>query len=247
MVFLDDNPFERNMVRSAIPDIQVPELPEDPAEFIGFLSAQNLFETASYLRGDKSKAKQYRAEAERLEVQKTFANESDYLASLDMRAELQEFTGFNTPRVAQLTQRSNQFNLRTRRYTEDDIIRFAESDQYVDMAFTLADKYGNHGLICVVILELRENVAFIDTWLMSCRVLKRGVESFVLNAIVAKARELGLQTVIGEFLPTPKNAMVAGHYQGLGFAEEDDHWLLPVGAYEDRRCLITTQSSLDEN
>ena len=243
MVFLDDNPFERNMVRSAIPEIQVPELPNDPAAYISFLSAQNLFETSSYLYEDKYKAQQYRAEAERMEVQKAFVSEDDYLASLDMQSEVQEFTKFNIPRVAQLTQRSNQFNLRTVRYNEDDITRIAKSDQYIDMAFTLKDKYGDHGLICVVVLELQGDVAFIDTWLMSCRVLKRGVENFVLNSIVAKAREYNLEFVIGEYLQTPKNAMVTEHYSDLGFSKESDCWHLSVSSYEERQCHISKKLS----
>ena len=239
MVFLDDNPFERNMVRTEIPDIQVPELPDDPADYVHFLAGQNLFETASFLKGDKDKAKQYQAEAKRVAVHKSYANEDDYLASLEMKAELQPFTKFNTPRVAQLTQRSNQFNLRTQRYTENDITRISNSCDHAGIAITLRDKYGDHGLISVIVIERQGSTAFIDTWLMSCRVLQRGVEDFVLNAIVAKARQMGLESVTGEYLLTPKNAMVADHYGLLGFQQNDKLWVLPVSTYENHRCFIT--------
>ena len=121
MVFLDDNPFERQMVRENIPDITVPELPKDPGEYLEFLYSQNLFETASYSLADKDRTKQYQIEAKRMSFSKTFTNEADFLKSLHMLSEISGFTKFNTPRVAQLSQRSNQFNLRTIRYTEADV------------------------------------------------------------------------------------------------------------------------------
>lgn len=122
MVFLDDNPFERNMVRENVPGVTVPELPEEPSEYLEFLYTQNLFETASYSSADKERTKQYQVEAQRVATAKKFTNEGDFLKSLEMVSEVSGFTSFNTPRVAQLSQRSNQFNLRTVRYTEDQII-----------------------------------------------------------------------------------------------------------------------------
>ena len=128
MVFLDDNPFERNIVRENIPGITVPELPEDPGEYLEYLYGLNLFETASYSSLDKDRTAQYQVEARRVKLQKTFTNEADFLRSLDMTSVVSGFTRFNTPRVAQLSQRSNQFNLRTIRYTEADIERMAADE-----------------------------------------------------------------------------------------------------------------------
>jgi FkbH-like protein len=213
MVFLDDNPFERNIVRENIPGITVPELPEDPAEYLEYLYTLNLFETVSYSGEDAERTKQYQVEAQRAVLQKSFGSEDEFLQSLQMLSLVEPFTKFNTPRVAQLSQRSNQFNLRTVRYTEADIERMADNTNYAPFTFTLADKFGDNGLICIIILKKEStDVLFIETWLMSCRVLKRGMEDFTLNSIVNYARDNGFAYLKGEYIPTPKNDMVKDHW-----------------------------------
>lgn len=246
MVFLDDNPFERNIVRENIPGITVPELPEDPAEYLEYLYALNLFETASYSNADKDRTKQYQVEAKRVSLQKTFANEADFLKSLNMVSVVSGFNKFNTPRVAQLSQRSNQFNLRTIRYTEADITAMAENPDVIDLSFTLEDKFGDNGLIAVIIMKkLDEESLFVDTWFMSCRVLKRGMENFTLNTMVERAKAAGYKRIIGEYLPTPKNKIVEQHYPGLGFTKIEgaatDLYELNVGTYVPRECYIETK------
>lgn len=243
MVFLDDNPFERNMVREAIPEITVPELPEDPGDYLEFLYSENLFETVSYSAGDKDRTKQYQVEAQRVEQRKTFANEADFLKSLNMLSTVEGFTPFNTPRVAQLSQRSNQFNLRTVRYTDGDIERMEADDAFKCFSFTLEDKFGDNGLICVVILKKEnEEELFVDTWFMSCRVLTRGMEAFTLNTVVEYARANGFKRIIGEYIPTAKNAMVEEHYPSLGFEPVADDsrrlFALDVEAYSEKECFI---------
>ena len=243
MVFLDDNPFERNMVRENVKGVTVPELPEDPGEYLEYLYTQNLFETASYSSADKDRTKQYQVEAQRVSSAKKFTNEADFLKSLEMISEVSGFTSFNTPRVAQLSQRSNQFNLRTVRYTEDQINAIESDPKQKGFAFTLEDKFGDNGLIAVVILQEKDKgYLFVDTWFMSCRVLKRGMENFTLNTIVAWAKENGYKKIIGEYLPTQKNGMVAEHYTGLGFTKleggETAQWELDVDAYQNRECFI---------
>ncbi len=219
MVFLDDNPFERNMVREGIPELCVPELPEDPGDYLEYLYGLNLFETASYSSADKDRTKQYQVEARRASSALSFANEADFLESLGMVSEVHGFDSFNIPRVAQLSQRSNQFNLRTVRYTEDEVRKMGEDPGFACFSFTLADKFGDNGLICVVILEKQDDATlFVNTWFMSCRVLKRGMEAFTLNTLVAYAREHGFKRIVGEYLPTAKNGMVADHYLRLGFS-----------------------------
>lgn len=247
MVFLDDNPFERNMVRENIPGITVPELPEDPGEYLEFLYGENLFETVSYSGLDKDRTKQYQVEAQRVSLQKTFANEADFLKSLHMVSEVSGFTKFNTPRVAQLSQRSNQFNLRTIRYTEGDIETMAADKDTIDLSFTLEDKFGDNGLIAVVIMKRQDSeTLFVDTWFMSCRVLKRGMENFMLNTMVECAKEKGYKRIIGEYLPTPKNKMVEQHYPNLGFVKIDGaptaQYVLDVDTYESRECYIERKS-----
>lgn len=246
MVFLDDNPFERNMVRENVPGVTVPELPEDPGEYLEYLYTQNLFETASYSSADKDRTKQYQVEAQRVANAKKFTNEGDFLKSLEMVSEVSGFTSFNTPRVAQLSQRSNQFNLRTVRYTEDQITAIENDPKQKGFAFTLEDKFGDNGLIAVVILQEKDpETLFIDTWFMSCRVLKRGMENFTLNTIVEYAKANGYKKIIGEYLPTPKNGMVAEHYTGLGFTKLEDtetaQWKLNVEKYQNRECYINVK------
>jgi FkbH-like protein len=239
MVFLDDNPFERNMIRENIPGINVPELPEDPAEYLEYLYTLNLFETVSFSGEDAERTKLYQVEAKRAVLQASYTNEDDFLKSLCMTSLVEPFNKFNTPRVAQLSQRSNQFNLRTVRYTEDDIKHLITRPDTYTIAFTLEDQHGDNGLICVIILK-KENAEtlFVDTWLMSCRVLKRGMEHFILNNVVALAKQHGYTNLKAEYLPTAKNQMVKDHYKKLGFNEYDGKWMLNVLSYEDKPCFI---------
>lgn len=243
MVFLDDNPFERNMVRENVPGVTVPELPEDPGDYLEYLYSLNLFETASYSSADKDRTKQYQVEAKRVSSARAFTNEADFLKSLNMVSEVNGFDSFNTPRVAQLSQRSNQFNLRTVRYTEDEIKTLSTNPAYACFSFTLEDKFGDNGLICVIILEKKDaETLFVNTWFMSCRVLKRGMENFTLNTLVAYAKENGFKKIIGEYLPTLKNGMVNDHYPNLGFIKlestDTDQYVLDVDAYKERECYI---------
>ncbi|MBL0359237.1 MAG: HAD family hydrolase [Chitinophagaceae bacterium] len=243
MVFLDDNPFERNIVRENIAGITVPELPEDPAEYLEYLYRQNLFETISFSSEDAERTRQYQVEAQRTALHKSFTNEDDFLKTLQMVSLVEPFNKFNTPRVAQLSQRSNQFNLRTVRYIETDIEAIAADENYVPFTFALEDKFGDHGLICIIILK-KENTdtLFIDTWLMSCRVLKRGMENFTLNTIVNYANQHGFKYLKGEYLPTAKNEMVKDHYKNIGFEATADHWILDAAAYSQKKCFINTKS-----
>ncbi len=219
MVFLDDNPFERNLVRSMIPEITVPELPEDPALYLQYLRSLGLFETASYSAEDMGRTQQYRQQAERVIFESSFQSYDAYLEGLGMKAVSAPFDVFHYPRIAQLTQRSNQFNLRTVRYTEAEMEALAQDDNHICLYFTLRDKFGDHGLISVVILDKQaDNSLFVSEWLMSCRVLKRGMEEFIIDKIIRTAAENGFQRVIGEYIPTPKNAMVKDLYEKMGFA-----------------------------
>ena len=238
MVFLDDNPFERNLVRLELPDVIVPELPEDPAEYLDYLLSLNLFETASFSENDKDRTKQYQAEAERVSSVAKFANIDEYLASLEMVSDVKEVDSFSLPRVAQLTQRSNQFNLRTQRYTDEDLKSMIESKEYIAISYTLVDKYGDNGLISAVVLKKEKDFMFVDTWIMSCRVLKRTMEPFVLNTIVEEAKKLGYSKLIGEYLPTAKNGMVKDHYKNFGFEEKEGRWELNIDSFEKHKCFI---------
>lgn len=239
MVFLDDNPFERNIVRENIPNICVPELPEDPANYLEYLYELNLFETVSFSNEDSARTKLYQIEAERVKIKQKFTNEDDFLENLEMVSDVVHFNSFNTPRVAQLSQRTNQFNLRTIRYSEADIERISKSDEYVTFSFTLDDKFGENGLICAIILHKEDKkTLFIDTWFMSCRVLKRGMEIFALNTMADYAKENGYTKLIGEYIPTAKNMMVKDHYLELGFKNRGNHFILDVNNHQNKKSYI---------
>ena len=243
MVFLDDSPFERNLVRQQLPEVCVPELPEDPAEYMNTLSSLNLFETTAVSNADTARTRQYQQEAKRMESSLTFSNETEYLRSLQMTCQVDSLTDYNCPRVAQLTQRSNQFNLRTVRYTETQLRELDQDADAFIRTFTLADRFGASGLIGVLIAKRQPDGLFIDSWLMSCRVLKRGVEHFMLNVLVELARECGCNSIVGEYLPSPKNGMVSSLYPSLGFKQTgvEGRYRLDVQTFEPITCYINRQ------
>lgn len=232
MVFIDDNPFERNIVRENLPEISVPEMPEDPAEYLEYLYNQNLFETTSFSKEDADRTKKYQIESKRVAAKKIYINEVEYLKSLNMTSNISDFNNFNSPRVAQLSQRSNQFNLRTIRYTEEEIYNIIQSDLHFGFAFDLQDKFGEHGLICFLVLkEISDDTLFIENWVMSCRVLKRGMEKFTLNFLVDFAKKNNFKFVEGQYIETSKNILVKDHYSDLGFINNNDRWILNLSKY----------------
>ena len=244
MVFFDDNPFERNLVRTMLPEVEVPELPEDPAEYTAFARMQNLFDTNSYSDEDRVRTERYLAEKSRTELSAGIDNYDDYLKALGMKAVCAPFDAFHIPRIAQLTQRSNQFNLRTVRYSEQEIEEIAANPRYITRYYTLRDRFGEHGLIAVVILEKRENELFVNEWLMSCRVLKRGMEQFIADSILRAAREAGVARVVGEYIPTPKNAMVKDLYASMGFRPLGDGlYEARVDNYQNHQTFITEEEA----
>mgnify|MGYP000082418443 FL=1 len=172
-------------------------------------------------------------------TQKKYTNENDFLKSLEMVSDIEAFNNFNIPRVAQLSQRSNQFNLRTIRYAENDINKMINSENYFTFTFNLKDKFGDHGLICVIILNKQINsTLFIDTWFMSCRVLKRGMERFVLNHLVSYAKNNNFKFLEGEYIETPKNKLVKDHYSGLGFEKKYNNWILNLSDFSKLETYI---------
>jgi FkbH-like protein len=218
MVFLDDNPVEREIVRKHVEGITVPELPEDPAEYLPYLCTLNLFETASFSEEDAVRTKHYQEEAGRADFQKSFADEEEFLKSLQMKCTWKAFDAFSIPRIAQLSQRSNQFNLRTVRYTDAELNEIVADQNYFTCSFSLTDKFGEYGLIAAVILQAKNEALFVDTWIMSCRVLKRGMEKFTMNCILEIAKANGFKKITAEYLPTAKNGIVAQLLSDMRFS-----------------------------
>ncbi|MBI3878953.1 MAG: HAD-IIIC family phosphatase [Verrucomicrobia bacterium] len=217
-VFVDDNPAEIEIVRQFAPEVTTILLGPDPADYVGQLQDCRLFESHSFTAEDAQRTGQYRAEAGRKALLVSASDMDAYLESLAMTAEIREFTAEDAPRLAQLINKSNQFNLTTRRRTEAEVLALVGRAESVAFSVRLADRFGDHGLISIVIGHVRDGALEIDTWLMSCRVLKRQVEETVLNELARLARARGCARLAGVYLPTAKNEMVRDFYPRMGFA-----------------------------
>lgn len=220
-VFFDDNPAEREEIRRALPQVEVVEVPPDPADYIPALESGLWFEAVELSEADRQRAEQYQQETQRREFQQSFGSMDEYLQSLEMRGSHGPVDDTNLQRVVQLLGKTNQFNLTTRRHSGDEVRRLLTLPGSIGMVFHLADKFGDHGLISVL-LAVPEHAApekslRIDTWLMSCRVIGRTAEQFLFNELLFRARDFGYQSLLGEFIPTRKNSLVADLLDRLGF------------------------------
>ncbi len=216
-VFLDDNPAERAQVRAALPEVAVPELPQDPAFYPRVLLSAGYFDAVSFSDEDQSRVAQYQANAQRLEVQSKARNLGDYLDSLKMKLTVKSFDQASRARVTQLINKSNQFNLTTKRYTENQVAEIETDESLHTYHARLHDTFGDNGIISVVICREDGEVWDIDTWLMSCRVLGRRVEEAVLNTVTAAAKKAGVLYLRGHYIPSPRNELVLNHFQKLDF------------------------------
>lgn len=222
IVFVDDNPAERALVRQALPQVAVPDLPADPAGYIQALSLHRYFETTGLTSEDTARARYYTANAKRSELAACATDLPTFLASLDMRVRVAPLTDVTIERAAQLVNKSNQFNLTTRRYTVAQLKEMGACPDWRTLTLSLRDNVDDNGLIAVVLLRKVDQTLTVDTWVMSCRVLQRGVEEFTRNELVALARAEECDLIVGTFIPTAKNTMVSDLYLRLGFT--------PVGA-----------------
>jgi len=233
MVFVDDNPVERGLVREILPEVAVPELGDDPALYARTILSAGFFEAVAFSDEDRKRAEFYQDNAKRVALQAQAGDVDAYLASLQMVIVFAPFDATGRARIAQLINKSNQFNLTTRRYGEAEVAALEQDPAVFTLQVRLLDTFGDNGMISAIICRPRDATSWeIDTWLMSCRVLGRRVETMVLREIVASARSRGIERLIGIYRPTARNGMVSDHYQKLGFtrgaaAEGDgDEWLL---------------------
>jgi FkbH-like protein len=218
IVFLDDNPSERGLVRRLLPQVAVPELPNDPSLYARTLMASGYFETTTFSDEDRGRAGFYRDNSRRLALQGQAEDIEGYLKSLQMVISFRPFDDTGRVRTTQLINKSNQFNLTTRRYTEAEVREVARDPRCFTLQVGLSDIFGNNGMISVIICRESGGDWHIDTWLMSCRVLGRCVENAVLQELLSHARHRGIQRIIGAYRPTPRNQLVEDHYAKLGFA-----------------------------
>ena len=219
LVFIDDNPAERAIIRQLVPEVAVPEMPDDVTGYVRTIEQHRYFQVLSVGAEDFQRTAFYQADQERRHVQSTAADIETFLRSLEMKAAIGPINPTTLERSVQLIHRSNQFNLTTRRRTVAEVTRLLEDPSWISRTVSLSDRFGDNGLISVVLTHVGNEALEIDTWLMSCRVLQRGVEQFLLNHLVVLARERGRNVIRGQYIPTPKNALVRGHYEGLGFSK----------------------------
>lgn len=237
IVFVDDNPAEREIIHQTFPQVSAPDMGDMPEKYIRCIDRCGFFECVNISKDDLNKVTMYKQNAERSALSRNFTNYDDYLVSLEMVARIESFIPMYMQRIAQLTNKSNQFNLTTKRYTQAEIESTAADQSYITLYGKLMDKFGDNGVVSVVIGHIQEKSLDIDLWIMSCRVLKRGMECAMMDALVEKARHAGIETIYGYYYPTAKNGMVKDFYQLQGFEkiEEDEigntKWKLDTANY----------------
>jgi FkbH-like protein len=217
VVFVDDNPAEREQVRQLLPEVTVVELPDDPAGFVRALDLGGYFDWLQLSREDLARSDSYVAESRRNALLSEAADYNQYLRSLDMQVSFVPVNEESLPRFTQLINKTNQFNLRTVRYSPGSVSEAFRSDTRRLVAAHFRDRFSDFGIMSCLIVEKRDDVLFIDTWVMSCRVFKRGLEYAVMNRIVEIAAEMGCARIVGDYIPSKKNEIVSDLYSSLGF------------------------------
>ena len=237
LVFVDDNPAERARVRQMLPEVAVPELPDDPAYYVSALAQAGYFETLGLSADDANRAEQYRANASRTQSMENLGDYGAYLAALDMACDIRPFDSLGRTRIAQLINKSNQFNLTTRRYSEAEVAAIEGDAAKFTLQIRLSDRFGDNGMISVLIFDRSAPDWTCDSWLMSCRVLGRRVEEAALAAVASEARKAGAVRLIGHYIPSAKNMLVAEHFKKLGFVHDltdsngSSRWQLELATY----------------
>lgn len=246
IVFIDDNPAERAMVTASLPETEAPDI-GSPENYIGILDRSRFFEVTKLSSDDVKRNEMYRQNAARAAEQTQFADYGDYLRSLNMKAVIRDFEPIYIPRIAQLTNKSNQFNLTTLRISESEMENISKDDRYIRLYGKLSDKYGDNGVITVVIGQKENDKLHIKLWLMSCRVLKRDMELAMLDSLVDTAKAQGIKKLYGYYYKTAKNAMVKEFYGTLGFkklseTEDSSEWELDISDYKNKNKVIEVES-----
>lgn len=224
MVFIDDNPAEREIVKKSFSDILAPNI-DKIENYIQIIDRLGAFEVTTFSEDDSNRNKMYVAEKKRKQEMDHFMDYDDYLKSLEMHAEIHPFNPISYSRISQLSNKSNQYNLTTKRYTIEEIKRIAEDSRYVTLQGRLEDKFGDNGIVSLIIGEIKDNCCDIILWVMSCRVLKRNMEYAMMDCLVRVCGDFGVTEIIGKYIPSDKNAMVQDHYKRLGFScilKQDD-------------------------
>ena len=247
LVFVDDNPVERARVREALPPVAVPELPDDPAQYVPCIAAAGYFEAVTFTADDQQRTRQYAANAERNIVLGQATTIEDFLRDLDMRIEFGPVDSVNLARVTQLINKTNQFNTTTRRLTAHEITAYANDPGNLSLQFRLRDRFGDNGLVSAIIMCLNKTEPHsLDmlNWVMSCRVFGRQLEDEIMNIVVEAVRGIGVRTLFADYVPTGRNKVISELFSGLEFSKFSDcndgsiTWKLDVADYRTRKTFI---------
>ncbi len=222
IVFFDDNPAEREIVSKYLPEVHVVNVPDDSADYVRSLAEDRPFDWINITKEDLIRTDSYIQNANRVRLQESFVDYNEYLMALEMKGTAGLLKEPDVERFTQLINKSNQFNLRTQRYADSDILSFTRNREYRCIYVKLQDKFSDYGIISCIIMRISGKIAFIDSWVMSCRVLKRGVEQFAFDEIIKQCVEAGCDEITAEYIPSKKNAMVNSFYESLGFTVTEE-------------------------
>jgi FkbH-like protein len=226
MVFFDDDPINQEYVKESLPEILVIDLPKDSSQYAQIITEMKEFDVLKITEEDTKRSDMYLGQKRRKELESKFDDYNQFLKQMNIEVSVQKANSFSIPRISQLTLKTNQFNLTTKRYQEEEVSKFSSSDNKIVECVQVNDKFGDNGITGVYIIEKEnDNEWIIDTFLLSCRIIGRGVEEVMMNQIIEKAKLSGIKRIKGEFIPTTKNKPAENFYEKIGFKKEDKFWV----------------------
>jgi len=225
LVFFDDDPINREFVKNVLKEVEVIELPADPSEFAQITTKMNIFESLKITEEDVKRNKMYHEQRKRSEFEDEVGDFNKFLKQMDIEVKIKKADSFSIPRISQLTLKTNQFNLTTKRYQQNDISSFTKNDQNIVECVEVTDKFGNNGITGVYIIQKNNEEWIVDSFLLSCRIIGRGVEDVMLGEIIKKAKQENIKKIKGKFIPTAKNKPAENFYKDFGFEKEGEFWI----------------------
>ena len=224
LVFLDDDPFNRELMQKVLPQVLTVDLPKDPALYANSIININELNTLKIVKEDLQKGKMYFEQRKRNESKTTFNDLDNYLKDLKIKIMMKHADEFSMPRISQLVLKTNQFNLTTKRYQKEELSKLVKDDNVIIGCCQVEDKFGDNGITNVFIIKTTRSEWIIDLFLSSCRVMGRGIEKSILEGIVDDAKKAGIQKIMGKFIPTKRNIVCENFYEDCGFTKENNYW-----------------------
>ena len=226
MVFFDDDPINQEYVKKLLPEVLVVDLPKDSSQYSQIITEMKEFDVLKITEEDTKRSDMYLGQKKRTELENKVGDFNEFLKQMNIEVNVQKANSFSIPRISQLTLKTNQFNLTTRRYQEEEVSKFSSSENKIVECVKVSDKFGDNGITGTYIIEKKNNDEWIiDTFLLSCRIIGRGVEETMMNQIIEKAKSSGIKKIKGEFISTTKNKPAENFYEKLGFKKENQFWV----------------------